>query len=419
MAKLKAADVKKGMVLEAVKSTVDVLEHLVPEGSDPFDVICGAVQPIPIVAGRKYKVLKDCKKYGGSALMLYVEDLSTGKRGSGFWTYYGSVFKEDSPSPAPKAEGFSASDQRLNDGEEYVIVRKGNPAMAFAGIDFPGRSTDKSDVVEGNLAFSPKIGRRKRFKNLQALTGFLHNSTGCLDRSAWYLHFQSKPNKDRSFNLRGLNNMPDWVGGAKESQSFGLLELRKYDCAARKVLPQAVDFEIAGYCAKFEAAFHLTYLYGPAVSQCISKALEQESAARWVFWSKFDPSKFSEAWEAPEEKDIYVDLALKALGIKKKDALVSNDKGFAAVAFETREQAEQFMAAYKKEPDKVAGILDMESLDPSADLAPIRSWFAQQRKAAAKAAAEAEDGKAVSPDEAAPAGEAGGRPAQKAGKARP
>ena len=70
-----------------------------------------------------------------------------------------------------------------------------------------------------------------------------------------------------------------------------------------------------------------------------------------MFSAKFDHTQFQ--YETPQEKDIYVDLALKAFKMKKKDTIHYNNKDYACVAFKTEKKRDEFAQHYKNTEKQV------------------------------------------------------------------
>lgn len=332
-----------------------------------------------------------CSKNGGSAFTLRLTQVlpegssGTPQTGSDFLVSIKGCYQISSLSEtaAQVIGARSVRDPKLNDDEEFVLVLASNPQQ-FYKTEYdksyvPQWASESHITMADPLVLTSRIGQRKKFKNMATLLGFLHNCSGLLSSGHWWSHFRTHPNDDQAFNLKGLDDLPDWVGGAESDIDFTALELRKYNTTTRKVGAVKVDFDLAGYLSKFKMVFQLTFLYGEAVSALVNQLAEGEKLSDYpfVFSAKYHEAKFPETWKCPKDKDIYIDLALKKLGLKKKEVPLVNKNGFAAVAFKTQAELDQFAAAYQQEDTKKIAHLNLTSLDQSVDFSVITRYFKQ------------------------------------------
>lgn len=365
---LKSSELSKGTLLEATGSACELF---VNDDEDFTTQLPGNGQPA--AAGKLFMV----ERVTSSPITVFLSEVGGPLKGHNFLVWISGAFKIHSQPAAASTETFSPREPKLNANEEFVLVSKANPDLVFRCIDDTSRTHDKNDSVVGNLTFNSKSGQRKKFKTMQTLTGFLHNASGLLDPSPWHFHFKKHPDKAREFHLHALDQLPDWVGGPKVDQDFDKLELRKYDRDSRKISLAFVDFDLSGYLAKFKEVFNLTFLYGEAVSGLAAKLAEDQAldAFPFVFCTEFDSSKFKYRHESPREKDLYADLAIKQLGLKKREVPSVNKNGFAAVGCSSLAQAEALSKAYKNDGSKSVSILQWARLDSSADLARLTDYF--------------------------------------------
>lgn len=135
----------------------------------------------------------------------------------------------------------------------------------------------------------------------------------------------------------------------------------------------------------------LLSLHGEAVSALADQLAKADQLEKYphVFSAYFDERHFRTDFEVPREKDLYLELALKQLGLKKKDAPLVNKDGFSAIAFETKAELDAFSAAYKLDPKKKSTTLEWRALDPSVDLSTVVDFYKKedQRRLSREAAA--------------------------------
>ena len=359
---LKAKDIHPGTIVEVV--SVEPLMHLTADAGESA-YTGNSVTPMNV--GEKYEFTDSIRRHSRevTSLVARVKQVNGPKAGEVFWFFLNKHVRIVSQPalPAPVNDSLD-TDFSLNANEEFVLVSKARPAQVFRILNGYPTAAHAKDVQDGDLVFNTQSGQRKRFKNKAALTGFLNNISGFYNANRWHAFFQANPviADEQQFHLHGLNSLPEWVAGdgLSDFQEAGKLELRKYNTDTRTISGVAVDFDVEGYLNSFAKKFQMTRLFGEGASSVVS-GLEQNGTLDqygFLFSAKFGPDK----WTTPvaKEKDIQLDLACKALGLKKKDLPHYNANGFVAVAFKTRADLDAF-ASHFSNPEKTVVHLDIEN----------------------------------------------------------
>lgn len=381
--KLTSMNLRKGTVLEVLEDVVMPADK--GDGAHVSASYLGGAGKVSLLKGEKYEVTKVSKE-GGSAYVVRMSQVGGSKRAQNFLVFLAHLAIHSQPEVTPDDVTAGPTEAKLNVNEELVLVSKSDPSKVFKAIDdaFYASSSSidaKNDVKVDGLVLSSKTGQRKKFKNIQTLYGFLNNASGCMDHNALYHYFNGGGGtKAEQFHLHAMDGMPAWVGGAAYDKGLKHLEVRKYDREARKVLGVAVEFDIQAYLDKYKASFNVTLRHGEAVSAVageIAQELGMEGFEKYPFVCavEFDASKFADRRLVPREKDLYMELAIKQLGWKKKDLFACNKNGFAAVACKSKEDAQALMDAYKNEGRKVFAILEWSKLHPTVDLGAIARCY--------------------------------------------
>jgi hypothetical protein len=356
---LKAKDIHPGTIVEIV--SLEPLMRLHEDaGSCAFTGIV-----TPMVVGEQYEFTDTIRRHSRDvpSMVARVRQVGGTKAGEVFWFFLNKhVRLVSQPAlPAPVNDSLD-TDFSLNANEEFVFVSKAHPTQVFRILSGYPFAPHAKDVQDGELVFNTQSGQRKRFKNKAVLTGFLNNISGFYSANRWYEFFKANPAiaAEQQFHLHGLESLPEWVagGGLSDFQEAGKLELRKYNTDTRTISGVAVDFDAEGYLNSFAKKFQMTRLFGEGASAVVS-GLEQNGTLDqygFLFSAKFGPDK----WTTPvaKEKDIQLDLACKALGLKKKDLPHYNANGFVAVAFKTRADLDAF-ASHFSNPEKTMVQLDI------------------------------------------------------------
>lgn len=363
MATLKSRDMIKGMIVEFTNSI-------------------GKIQ-----LGDQYELVRAPYKDGSTALSIDLKKVGaddTVKPLSVWWIYVNNIIKVIS-SPNVEHEAFAANELKAAHNEEFLLVSKDNEKLYYRTIVdnyYQNYGKKPDDVVVGNLVFTKKSGQRKRLKNTQSLYGFLHNHSGAFNSKNWpdVYNTYNKPMTEKVHHMHGFLNTDYWFendGDLKEE--FKNLELRKYNRDTRKVLDIAVDFDSYAYVQKHFEQVNITYHYSEAVSNVVVQLLEAQkwNDFEYIVLSKFNVTDYDCLYDdMPREKDVLFDVALKTMAIKKKDYANYNKNGFAAIAFTSKEQADQFLTLYK-DKEKLVKCLSKEQLenDKNINLENISHFF--------------------------------------------
>lgn len=332
---VKSKDLHEGTVIEVVST-----EYMMffggydPKSSDYLAI------------GEQYEVKKIKRS---TPLVVHLKHVDSDKGGGIYFTYLNKHIKIVSQPELKVVE--NTDPNTLADNEEFILVKKGDPTQ-FYNDYVPCKDYAYTQTNEDALIFTKKIGQRKKIKNKLALTGVLNVCTGMFYSSHWYDKRRELP-KDKAdlhhYHMTVIRDIPYWYESSQiiNVESIKELELRKYNKDTRKVSDTVVDFDCYAYVSNFITKMNNTFNYGagiaPVVDELKSKGLENEYP--FLFSSKFDHTKFQ--YDPPLERDIYVDLALKSLKLKKKDVIHYNDKGFVCVAFKTEEERDKFIKEYK------------------------------------------------------------------------
>lgn len=353
---LKSKDMKKGVVIE-----VTSLNNMMFFG----DIFNTRSKKELMAIGEQYELVKDVKKSGG-ALIATLKQINGNKGGEVFWVFINKEIKIISiPTPVVNNNPSSETELKLSDNEEYIIVKKSNPQLFYKSLasqyHYAGRTVlDKNETLDGSFVLTNKIGQRKKFKNLQSLYGFLHNASGKL--SYGYMRDFSP---EEEYHMHALQNIPEWAmgDGILKVNDLKEVELRKYNTETKTVSSQAVEFDLYDYVKKYSQKMDITKLYGEAISHVIMELTEQNKINElpYIFSAKMDYSKYKYIESVPKEKDIYLDLLLKELGLKKKDCIMYNNKGFIAIACEGEEKAKEYAKKYQNK-EKMQSILSVNEI---------------------------------------------------------
>lgn len=296
--------------------------------------------------GEKYTVTKVKRS---TPLVVHLKQVDGEKQGGIFLTFINKDIKVVSQ---PEIEAVNNTDPNtLAPNEEFILVKKGDPTQ-FYNDYVACKDSYHIQTNEEAVIFTKKIGQRKKIKNKLALTGICNITSGMFNSDYWY--FKSKDlNKSEKqlhdYHMEIIRDTPYWYGSRQIAnvESLKELELRKYNKDTRKVSDTIVNFDCYEYVTNFINKMQNAYNYGIGVASVTDELKNKglESDYPFLFASKFDHTKFE--YNPPSEKDIYVDLAFKALKLKKKDVIHYNDKGFVCMAFKTEDEREAFIKEYK------------------------------------------------------------------------
>lgn len=299
-----------------------------------------------MVVGEKYTVDKIKRS---TPLVVHLSQVDGNKKGGVFFTYLNKDIKIVSQ---PELEVVNNTDPNtLAPNEEFILVKKGDPTQFYNSYaecsDYNYNQTN-----EDAITFTKKIGQRKKIKNKLALMGVLNLTSGMFDPYYWHQKNKSL-NKSESdlynYHMTVIKDTPYWFESKqiRNLESFKDVELRKYNKDTRKVSDTVADFNCYEYLLGFINKMHYVYSYGSGVAAVIDelKIKGVEADYPFLFSTKFDHTKFQ--YDPPMERDIYFDLALKSLKLKKKDVIHYNDKGFVCLAFKTEEERDTFIKEYK------------------------------------------------------------------------
>lgn len=384
MARITSRDLQKGTTLTVVQQG-----PLFP----PNFSYLGANGGVTLLAvGEVFEVLR-CAKGNTASMELHLKEV--GGAGRTGWQFLGQaapLFEVLSQPEAPQALPRAAeSDPRLSDDEEFAIVLKSDPAQWFQQVHTSRLVESPDQTAINQLIFTTKSGKRKRFKNMQAVGLHLREISGSLHDEHWRDLLSDPSTRERAFHLHSLDSFAYRGNPPDHAIPLPEIEIRKYNRDTRKLASIPVDYDVAGYIAKFRATMLLLSLHGEAVSALADQLAKADQLEKYphVFSAYFDERHFRFAFEVPREKDLYLELALKQLGLKKKDAPLVNKDGFSAIAFETKAELDAFSAAYKLDPKKKSTTLEWKTLDPSVDLSTVVDFYKKedQRRLSREAAA--------------------------------
>lgn len=315
---------------------------------------------------------------------------------------------------------FKKTELGLNEGEEFVVVKKTNPlyflrdvnpgwvrtayiqkcesdaAWCVKNYDYLASYADphKNDLTEGasSLVWNTLIGKRKKLGKTKSLYYFLNGLCGrCSDD---YMFHLGQSDENTRFNVHGLASAGGSYGPFIDWESVKDFELRKYNKATKEIYAEAVDFDCHAYARNFDQMFKLSMAFGPAVAAVAKQIAAAGGVARGhIVHTRFDVYKYSSApsWdfaEVPMDKDLYMVKALKDFGLAGAPSFIG-PRGFAAVWVEDLAQAQALQASYKDQ-EKIIAVLDVKTLFADTRfemsmLAPARSQaVAKQRSAAMK-----------------------------------
>lgn len=349
---MKSADLTPGTIVEA--SIAGLLDTVYPG-----DSLFNASKTVPFAAGDQFEV-ESCK---GKPIILKMKHIPSGLSGACFFVMAPGLKIISTPEKPPEADKPGESAIKLGENQEYVVVLKSNPALVFRGF---AKEPIAGDIQHGQALFHPKSGQRKAFKNIQALVGFLNNASGAYDSEATF-RWHSAMTPRQAMNMRADRDRPDWVNGSDHRSELELMELRKYDKAARKILAAAIPLNLRAFADKAMASIELTLAHGEAVSALAQKLAEADGFEQgWILNTWPDESKF-ETHEAPTDKDLHLELAIKASKIDKKSTLGAQKNGFTAAAFKNQSDAELALAAYQGDGSKKTELIRIATLAPKLD----------------------------------------------------
>lgn len=352
---LKSKDMKKGVIIE-----VTSVNNMMFFG----DIFNHRSQLQPMAIGEQYELVKDVKK-SGSALTATLKQVGGNKGGDIFWVFINNDIKViSSPAPVMNNNPSSDTELKLNDNEEYIIVKKSNPQLFYKSLASQYHSSrtilNKYEILDTSFILTNKIGQRKKFKNLQSLYGFLHNASGKLS-----YNYMRNFSPEEEYHMHALQNIPEWAmgDGILKINDLKDVELRKYNTETKTVSSQAVEFDLCSYVKKYSQKIDLTKLYGEAISNVVVELIEQnkQDELPYIFSAKMDYSKYKYSDDIPKEKDVYLDLLLKEFNLKKKDCILYNNKGFIAIACENEDRAKEYAKKYQNK-EKIQSILSVEEI---------------------------------------------------------
>jgi hypothetical protein len=302
----------------------------------------------------------------------------------------------------------------LNDGEEFIIVKKSNPAYMLRATN-PGwlRTVDitachgdahwaskayelrpsyhtahKNDLIEGNhaIVWNSSLGQRRKIAKTQSLFYFLNGLCGRC--TADYTFHLGQTDKNLRLRVENLESAGNSHGPFIDWELVKDFELRKYDKTSKTIHPEPVDFDCHAHARNFDEMHKLSMAYGQAVAQVAKQLLGPTPLSGFILHTCFDAGRFasgSSSWEldaVPREKDLYLAKAIKALGLAGH-ACSNLSNGFAAIWLQDQAQVDAFKAAYKEPQKLVAAISAKELLDdPRFELSLIAP--AQSKSAAPK-----------------------------------
>lgn len=306
-----------------------------------------------LLLGEQYEVTKIRK---ASPITIFLKQKNGSKEGDIYMSFINQDMKVVSQ-PQLEAKPEHTEPNTIADNEEFILVKKGDPTQFFK--DFHYNKDDRYIQTDENaLIFEKKIGQRKKFKNKLALTGVLNMMSGMMNYNYWYYYFKDSSEANKEVQQQHLKIFEDapycfQCRQITNIESLKDLELRKYNKDTRKVSDQAIDFDCYQYVVNFIEKTQHIRLFGVGVASVVYELSENNQTQEYpyLFSSKFDHTKFE--YNTPQEKDVYVDLALKALKLKKKDVIHYNNKGYTCVAFKTEEERQKFVDNYKNTEKQV------------------------------------------------------------------
>lgn len=377
---IKSTEVRKGTIAELKR---DTSVYLFLDN----DTMYGNVSEVPLTKGTQFIFENKPKKQ--STYLLASFKISKNNEivdhvFHAYWSYINSeldiVFNPENPNAK---NSFKESEISLNDNEEYCFLLKENKKYYMKSLGEP--FYDDEESYHGFIV-TKKKGQRKRIKNRQSLNGFLNGFSSYTNHD-----FLEKLNrissKEYKHNYNNLLSQSgeyyNGVGQANESQRQSLInkmELYKYNKDTKKIYDVPVqDFSIADYIQKLNDSMKWTLLYGSAVSSVVKQLKNDDCLSDYPFIASFryDSNElktigkypYVEFEAVPQEKDIYIDLAFKKSGLKKKDFYLENKGGFGAVAFKNKEDLDNYLVFYKNK-EKTTVVLNVNEIMGS-DLPPI------------------------------------------------
>lgn len=340
-------------MIQTKQLNVGTILNIASTNSMMFFGDIGNRNAIYMQVGEQYLVTKVKRS---SPIVISLKQINGNKEGEIFMTFINSDMTIVSQ-PEIEVKKENIDPNTLKDNEEFILVKKGDPTQLFNDFHF-----NKSDIYvqtnEDALIFETKIGKRKKIKNKLALLGSLNMMSGMMNTSHWYyfLKNSNEHNKDeQAYHLKVFDDAPYWFSCRQiiNIESLKNLELRKYDKDTRKVSEHVVDFDCYQYVINFIQKTEHIRLFGVGVASVLYDLSENKQTEQYpyLFSSKFAHNKFE--YGSPQEKDIYVDLALKSLKLKKKDVIHYNNKGYVCVAFKTEEERQMFVDNYKNTEKEV------------------------------------------------------------------
>lgn len=373
MARITSRDIQKGTTLTVVQQGL-----LLPPN---FSYLGNSAGVTMLAVGEVFEVVR-CAKGNTASMELHLKEV--GGAGRVGWQFLGQaapLFEVLSQPEAPPALPRAAeSDPRLSDDEEFAIVLKSDPSQWFQQVHGYRFVQSPDQTAINQIIFTSKSGKRKRFKNMQTVGLHLREISGSLHKEHWRSLMSDPGQRERAFHLHSLHQFT--YHGVPPDQTIPLpeIEIRKYNRNTRKLASSPVDYDVAGYIAKFRATMLLLSLHGEAVSALADQLAKAGQLGKYphVFSAYFDESHFESLFEVPREKDLHLDLAFKQLGLNKKDAPLVNKNGYSAIAFATKAELDAFSATYKLDPKKKSTTLEWSALDPSVDLAIIVDFYKKE-----------------------------------------
>lgn len=313
---------------------------------------------------------------------------------------------------------FKKNELGLNEGEEFIIVKKSNPiyflrdvnpgwlrtvniqkcnsdaAWCVKNYEYSASYADphKNDLTEGasSLVWNTLIGKRKKLGKTKSLYYFLNGLCGRC--SADYAFHLGQSDQNTRFNVHGLASAGGSRGPFVDWESVKDFELRKYNKVTKEIYAEAVDFDCHAYARNFDQMFKLSMAFGPAVADVVKQiAAVGEEARGHIVHARFDVYKYSSdpSWdfgEVPMDKDLYMVKAMKDSGLAGAPSSIG-PRGFSAVWVEDMAQAQAIQASYKDQ-EKIIALLDVKNIfaDPRFEmsmLTPARQQATARKRSAA------------------------------------
>lgn len=239
MARITSRDLQKGTTLTVVQQG-----PLFP----PNFSYLGANGGVTLLAvGDVFEVLR-CAKGNTASMELHLKEV--GGAGRTGWQFLGQaapLFEVLSQPEALQALPRAAeSDPRLSDDEEFAIVLKSDPAQWFQQVHTFRLVESPDQTAINQIIFTTKSGKRKRFKNMQAVGLHLREISGSLHNEHWRDLISDPSTRERAFHLHSLNSFAYRGNAPDHAIPLPEIEIRKYNRDTRKLASIPVDYDVAG-----------------------------------------------------------------------------------------------------------------------------------------------------------------------------